>query len=364
MSSITGLKKGKFTSINNSGEIRLGTTIDPGTPGEAIISGGPNQPVTWGTHTGTINPLTAGTNITYTSGNPTFDGSVADTINSTDTDTTYSAGSGIDLTGTTFSTDNDGTTIDNSGAGNTNQVLKVPQDLTINATTYNGSVARNFTLATTDTTYIAGLNIYIDTTTTPDTIQLLQILTDIQNITFQSAGYGSTITGNSYASSETVCTYLDLTSPTNLMPTPASPFLSTKIMETNLLRYIYTTYYEYSTSFRTAFVAQSANVMVEFRAIIRCDNRLFYGGLYDYVAGAYHAGSRTRFNYNDETDQDYTTITWWLNGLTPGSTYYITPYFRTHINYSYIYAGSGGVVDGYAPAIFRVIDGGSNVTIY
>jgi len=431
MGSITGMKDIDATNISNSGEFRLGNSIDSGTAGQVILSGGPNAPVAWGANGVAVpNPLTMGTNVNLTSGNPSWDGSVAETINSIDTDTTYTAGNGIDLaagnifvtyndgttinniggignqnqvlkvpntltingtpydgsaavtlltpdttytagngmdlTGTTFSTDNDGTTIDNSGAGNTNQVLKVPQSITINATPFDGSVARNFTLATSDTTYQAGLNIYIDTTTTPDTIQLLQILTDIQNITFQSAGYGSTLTGNSYPSSETVCTYLDLTSATNLMPTPASPFLATKIQETYLLKYVYTTYYEYSTNFRTSFVAQSANVMVEFRAVIRCDNRVMYGALYDYNAGAYWTTPQTqnRFNYNDETDQDYSVFSWWIDGLTPGTTYYVSPYFKSNTNTSYIYAGNGGVANSFAPGIFRVIDGGANVSVY
>ena len=37
MSSITGLKKGTFTSIDNSGEIRLGTNINPGTTDKAGV---------------------------------------------------------------------------------------------------------------------------------------------------------------------------------------------------------------------------------------------------------------------------------------------------------------------------------------
>ena len=82
MSSITGLKTGKFTSIDNSGEIRLGAEINPGTAGQALLSGGSQEPAVWGTHTGIIQPLTAGTNVNYSSGNPTFDGSVANSKSS------------------------------------------------------------------------------------------------------------------------------------------------------------------------------------------------------------------------------------------------------------------------------------------
>jgi hypothetical protein len=93
MGSITGLRKGAFTSIDNSGEIRLGPSINSGTVGQALVSGGPNQPAQWGIHTGTINPLTMGSNVSLLSGNPSFDGSIADTLNSVDT--TYQGGTGI-----------------------------------------------------------------------------------------------------------------------------------------------------------------------------------------------------------------------------------------------------------------------------
>ena len=121
MASINGLSEIAATSIQNSGEFYLGNNVDAGTAGQVILSGGPQASASWGANGVAVpNPLTMGTNVNLTSGNPSFDGSVAETINSTDTDTTYTGGSGIDLTGTTFSTDNDNTTINNSGAGNTN----------------------------------------------------------------------------------------------------------------------------------------------------------------------------------------------------------------------------------------------------
>ena len=148
MGSITGLKKGQFTSIDNSGEIRLGSQINPGTVGQAIISAGPDEPAVWGTHTGVINPLTMGTDLSLASGNATFDGSIPDTINAAGHGF-GSGGNGIDITGTTITTDNDGVTINNTGGtGAQNQVLKVPNDLTAGTnisfnvgTTYNGSSA-------------------------------------------------------------------------------------------------------------------------------------------------------------------------------------------------------------------------------
>lgn len=130
MSSITGLKPLRGTSLQNSGQIYLGDSINAGNAGECVVSAGANEPAVWGTPIGHIaNALTAGANVSLSSGNPSWDGSIADTINATNT--TYTAGSGINLVGTTFSTDNDGTTINNSGGtGAQNQVLKVPNALT------------------------------------------------------------------------------------------------------------------------------------------------------------------------------------------------------------------------------------------
>ena len=100
MGSITGMNDISATNISNSGEFRLGNTIDSGTAGQVIHSGGPNQPASWGPNGVAVpNALPAGTNITYTSGNPTWDGSVADTINSTDT--TYQGGDNITIDTTT-----------------------------------------------------------------------------------------------------------------------------------------------------------------------------------------------------------------------------------------------------------------------
>jgi len=262
MSSITGLKKGSFTSVDNSGEFRLGTTLDSGTTGECITSNGVNQPTSWGTPVGhianpltagtnvnftsgnpsydgsvaeTINsvnqPLTAGTNVNFSSGNPTFDGSVADTINSVDTDTIYYAGSGIELLGVppvNIWTKNDLTTINNLGAGNTNQVLKVPNALTSGTnvsfsagTTYDGSAAITINSTDTDTTYQGGDNITIDTLTNPDTINLDKTLLDMTSIFFNGTGTPTYIQGsNYYMGTGTPCYYLDLTSPSNHITPP------------------------------------------------------------------------------------------------------------------------------------------------
>ena len=234
MASITGMKTGSFTDINLQGPLRVGDTLNPGAVGQVLISNGENEATEWGTNSAVVpNALTAGTNITYTSGSATWDGAIADTINATDTDTTYSAGNGIDLTGTTFSTDNDGTTINNTGgAGTQNQVLKVPNALTAGTgiqlvggsgpvASYSGDDATTINSTITDTTYQGGDNITIDTTTNPDTIDLDKTITDQTSIQFNNTGTTTSIIGSSYyMAPRTTCTYLDLESSTNLILPP------------------------------------------------------------------------------------------------------------------------------------------------
>ena len=381
MSSITGLKRGTFTSVDNSGEFRLGDTLDSGTAGQALLSGGVQEPTSWGTPAGTIaNALTAGTNVTYSSGNPTWDGSIADTINSTDTDTTYSAGSGIDLTGTTFSTDNDGTTINNSGGtGTQNQVLKVPNDLTAGTnvtfsvgTTYNGSSAITINSTDTDTTYQGGANITIDTTTTPDTINLDAALTGMTGFTFTGSG-GNNLTGAGMPGSGTTCTYLDLTSATNifpdLYPNSVKPYLvftsydpvgtATQSLTTSFVQL-------FSGGMSSSFVALGANVEVELKVMNYggSSNRWIYLGLLDGAGttewsasmgtgGGSGTGTRVTerlVHYKDETDGDYVTMSWVLTGLTPGNTYIVNPSAKTNLTSNYVYAGGG-----FPACVFRVI---------
>ena len=447
MGSITGLKRGSFTSVDNSGEFRLDTDLDPGTAGEVIVSGGPDQPVAWGPNGVAVpNALTMGTNVNLTSGNPSWDGALAETINSIDTDTTYSAGNGMDLTGTTFSTDNDGitinntgggsfdqnqvlkvpndltagtnvafsvgttyngdtaitinstdttyyagsgiellgvppvniwtkndlTTINNLGAGNTNQVLKVPNDLTINGTIFNGSVARNFTLATTDTTYQGGDNITIDTTTTPDTIDLDAALTGMTGITYTGGG-GNNLTGAGMPGTGTLCTYLDLTSNTNLFPTlypnSVSPYLvftsydpaiaASQSLTTSSVQL-------FSGGMSSSFVARGVNVEVELKILSYggSSNRWLYltildgAGTTEWSAsmgtgGGYGTGTRPTerlVHYRDETDSDYVSMSWVLTGLTPGNTYIVNPGAKTNLTTNYVYAGGS-----FPACVFRVI---------
>ena len=168
MASVTGMVTGNLTDLNLQHSLRVGDTLNPGTQGQVLISNGEGNATEWGTNSTIVpNALTAGTNITYSSGNASWDGGVADTINATST--TYTASSGMKLIGNAFLTDNDGTTINNSGGtGAQNQVLKVPNALTAgtnvtfsSGTTYDGSAAITINSTDTNTEYTAGDGISI-----------------------------------------------------------------------------------------------------------------------------------------------------------------------------------------------------------
>ena len=254
MVSFTGLRTGNFTSVNNTGQLRLGSSLDPGTTGQVVISNGPDNGISWGANsTVTPNALTMGTNLNLTSGNTSWNGGVADTLNATDTNTqlNLTGGKGITVTNTgglnrTITTDNDGTTINNGGGtGTQNQVLKVPNALTAgtnisfsSGTTYDGSTAITINSSDTDTTYQAGNGIEIDTTTNPDTIKakpdedtidfdgseltVLKVPEDLSAGTNLSYTSGSTFNGESARTINlaTAPTNLDLTASTNIIHPP------------------------------------------------------------------------------------------------------------------------------------------------
>ena len=254
MVSFTGLRTGNFTSVNNTGQLRLGSSLDPGTTGQVVMSNGPDNGISWGANsTVTPNALTMGTNLNLTSGNTSWNGGVADTINAADTNTqlNLTGGNGVTVTNTgglnrTITTDNDGTTINNGGGtGTQNQVLKVPNALTAgtnisfsSGTTYDGSAAITINSTDTDTTYQAGNGIEIDTTTNPDTIKakpdedtidfdgseltVLKVPEDLSAGTNLSYSSGSTFNGESARTINlaTAPTNLDLTASTNIIHPP------------------------------------------------------------------------------------------------------------------------------------------------
>jgi hypothetical protein len=347
------------------------------TGGDGIVIGGTtietvNDGTTISNSTGVNKVLKVPNTLTFTGyATGSFDGSSNLSINLVDTDTTYQGGTGISINTATNPDTINCSNIPNSALANSTisgiSLGSNLANLTFYSssgafiTSYNGANPPTSITLDGDTTYQGGSNITIDTSTNPDTIDLDASLTNIEDITFVSAPVSTTLKGNDYPSNPTTCTYLDLSDTTNVIP---GAVLATKVQRTQLIRSFTNVYSEYSSNFRTSFKAQSSNVMVEFRALVRADNKVFYGGLYNYATGSYNTDTRNRFNYNDETDQDHTVLTWWMRNLTPGSTYYISPYFRGSSSTVYIYAGHSGITDGFAPAIMRIIDGGNNVNIY
>ena len=116
------------------------------------------------------NSLTAGSNVSFSSGT-TYDGSSAITISATDTNTTYTAGDGLELDGTTFDAKVDEDTIDFNGSDEM-EVKKVPNNLTAGTnisfntgSTYDGSSAITISATDTNTTYTAGTNLNLSSTT-------------------------------------------------------------------------------------------------------------------------------------------------------------------------------------------------------
>ena len=110
MSSITGLSPLKGTSLTNSGFIALNNNLNQGTIGQIIKSNGPGQAVSWENDTvhPAQEPLTMGTNVSLTSGNAAYDGSVAEIINSTQrTNEPLTMGTNLNLTSGQASYDGD-----------------------------------------------------------------------------------------------------------------------------------------------------------------------------------------------------------------------------------------------------------------
>ena len=385
MASITGMKTGSFTDLNIQGPVRVGNALDPGTIGQVLISNGENEATEWGTNSAVVpNALTAGTNITYTSGSGTWDGAIADTINATDTDTTYSAGNGIDLTGTTFSTDNDGTTINNTGGtGTQNQVLKVPNALTAGTgiqlvggsgpvASYSGDDATTINCTITDTTYQGGDNITIDTTTNPDTIDLDSAITGMTGITYSGSG-GNNLTGAGMPGTGTTCTYLDLTSNTNLMPSlypeQVKPYLVFDVYDPTLLDSdaLTSSYAQiFSGNLSNSFTAKTTSVEVQLQIFNSSSsgNRWFYLRLSDGSGNEWSTGAGTGggtgtgtrnterlIHYADEHDRQTIVMSWYLEGLSIASSYTINPYAKTSSTYNNIYAGGS-----YPACILKVIN--------
>ena len=185
--------------------------------------------ITLGSGGGSLEVLKVPNTLTFTGyASGTFDGSNPLTINLVDTDTTYQGGTGISIDTTTNPDTINCKNIPNTAllnstisgvslGGNLASITFYQADGTF-ITSYNGANPPTSVILDGDTTYQGGSNISIDTTTTPDTINLDTSLTNIQDINFLSAPITTTLKGNDYPLNPTTATYLDLSSSTNVFP--------------------------------------------------------------------------------------------------------------------------------------------------
>jgi len=299
----------------------------------------------------------------------TFDGSSAITIDNRDTDTTYTAGNGIQISGSNqIQTKTDNTTIRDSGGGSGNnlQVIKVPETLTFtgyDTGTFDGSSPLTINLVDTDTTYSAGTNLNLSGTT----FNLNASLTNIDSITMTStpSAGGTSLTGNNYpaAGYQTPMTYFNLLDSTNIV----SPYFLHDVYDPSTADAdsLSTSYAAvFSSNLKNSFTAQSTSCCIELLIYNYSisGNRWLYlqlgdNKLVEWSIGATADGGGTgtgtrstarTIQYTDETDKVPVRQTWYLQGLTVGTSYTINPMARTSSTLNYIYAGGA-----YPAAILR-----------
>ena len=388
MTSLTGLISGEFTDIDVVDTIRING--DSGSNNQVLTSDGTFTSYQDVPPPAVSDILTAGTGIDITAtGNPetistdidadtivfngntmevakvpntltftgydtgTFDGSSALSINLVDTDTqlNLTEGNGITITNTgglnrTITLNADGTTLSNNVGSGQAGVLKVPNSLTAgtnlsysSGTTFDGSSAR--------------------------TINLNASLTNIDSITMTStpSAGGTSLTGNNYpaAGYQTPMTYFNLLSSTNLV----SPYFLHDVYDPSTADAdsLSTSYAAiFSSNLHNSFTAQSTSCCIELLIYNYSisGNRWLYLQLGDNVGtewsigisgGGSGTGTRSTartIQYTDETDKVPVRQTWYLQGLTVGTSYTINPMARTSSTLNYIYAG--GV---YPAAILR-----------
>ena len=371
MSTFTGLTTLSGTSINNSGEIRLGNDLNPGAIGQVIISQGQAESVIWGTSSGTIaNPLTMGTNLSLASGNASFNGAVADTINATSTDTQLNL-TGVlpivvnDLGGLNREVDIDIDSNTMGVSGGELEVLKVPNALTkgtnitfSSGTTYDGSAAITINAIDNNTEYTAGTNLNLSGTT----FNLDTSISGMINISFLNDGTTTSITGSNYPNKPTTGTNLKLTDTSNII----SPYFFHNVYGTAS-----TDFDSLTTSYAAGSILGALGASIVAKQTALCvelivynyaissnrdtDMRLVDKGGTEWSIGSSEGGSGTgtiqterEVHRADETDRQIVHQTWSITGLTVGSTYTFNPQARTSATSNFLAAGGS-----YPSAFFR-----------
>ena len=239
------------------------------------------------------------------------------------------------------------------------QVIKVPNALTAgtnitfsSGTTYDGSAAITISSTDTNTTYSAGTNLSLVSTT----FNLNKALTGVDSITFTStaSASGTALTGNNYpaAGYQTPMTYFSLLDSTNIVaPYFLHDVYDPTLADADSLSTTYTAIF--SSNLKNSFTAQSTSCCIELLIYNYSisGNRWLYLQLGDntgteWSVGTSGGGSGTgtrstarNIQYTDETDKVPVRCTWYLTGLSVGTSYTINPMAKTDATLNYIYAG-------------------------
>ena len=184
------------------------------------------------------------------------------------------------------------------------------------------------------------------------------------------SGGSTTLTGAGGAGDETVSTYLDLSSSTNILPTlypnKVKPYLVFDVFDPASLDSdaLTTSYAEiFSGNLSNTFTAQTTAVLVELQIFnaVYTSGRYTYLGLWDDDGAEWSGGdegdgggdgtgtkiTQRVFSIADETDKKTIQASWYLQGLSVGTSYTINPTAKTNGTTNYIFAGGG---DGLYPA--------------
>tara|TARA_R110002096_G_scaffold5794_3_gene26667 strand:- start:593 stop:2089 length:1497 start_codon:yes stop_codon:yes gene_type:complete len=334
------------------------------------------------------NALTAGTNVSFATADggtqSIFNGGEALTLNATDTNTqlnlTADAPIVIDSSAgglnKNVELNFDSNTL-NIGSGNLT-VSKVPNVLTAgnnisfvvtangsSASTYDGATGITITGTDTNTTYQGGQNISIDTSTSPDTINLNDTLNPVQLIVMKQ-NVATAIIGNAGSGGRTGMSDFQLTSSSNII----SPYCFHNIYDPSSLDFdALTTSYTAGgilNGVKKDLVAAQTSLCVE----LLCYNygvssnkttriRLADKGGAEFSVGTTQGGQGTgtrsterNVHSMDETDKQGLRITWFIQGLTVGNTYSFYPQATTSSTANYLAAGGSGS-SGYPASFLR-----------
>tara|TARA_R110000737_G_scaffold259553_3_gene268080 strand:+ start:72 stop:1457 length:1386 start_codon:yes stop_codon:yes gene_type:complete len=283
----------------------------------------------------------------------TFDGSAALSINLVDTNTEYTGTAPIDISaGNAISVAYDDDTIFLDGGELA--VHHLPNTLTFtgyDTGTFDGSAGLSINLVDTNTTYTAGSNISIDGS---NKISLKSAITAMTGITYLDDGSATTLTGSTYPQKETVGTYLNLNSNTNII----SPYFLHDVYDPSSTAFVsLTTSFVaiFSGNLKNSFVAKATSCVIELAIYNYAinGNRFLYLQLGDNAGdewsvgtdgGGSGTGTRTTArltHYPDETDRQTVRVSYLLTGLTIGNTYVINPMAKTQSVTNYVAAGGG-----------------------